>query len=767
MKKITILLSLLASCAMQSQVTYEAAKDFGKLEDLTYDLTVQNKIYALTQGNHIVVSTDNGVTWSLKYSFPNTSAWLTDLKLKANTLSFSVRGTGVATDGVYIMNIADNTVIRHIPIPNPEDYPTVVSYDFFDATGSDVILNMSYSEGFSARTKIFYSKDGGINSNLIYFSVENDNVHANNVAISPLDANKLFIARSLGPDGINGGLLISTDGGATFTESLAGIALDPIAFNPTNGNDIFIATGISFGAIPEGVYRSVNGGTTWTLVPITWTDQTLNNITKIAINPTAPNNILLLEENEIVKSSDGGATWTNVVYPVESTTYYYGLNASYNPFTPNQIAITTDLFPQMTNDGGTTLTQIEAPFYNTTSIDVSKNSNGKHLYYGTNGGRLHKDLTTGTTSIYGAEPPTTFNPKRNYIVADKNNPARIFIYESMGFFGGNLVVSNDYGATTTTLTNAFADDIQELVIDSNNPNLIYVAFRSGENGTLQKINFSDLDNIIVEDIITPEIDEMGSGAITGIAVTPGNANEIFISKSAKFFKSVDGGLTWVEKMNGLTVNQQTDLIWDMQRNPLNPNHFTATSNIGVFTTSDAGENWTSVLAGQNVQRITYSPLTNGVMVASLFSTQYQDTSIRYTVDAGQNWIAITPEQLNYINAYAMAYDFDGTTINAYLSTTDLGIMKVVIENIDLGINNPNAPESVISVYPNPASSVINIGVSKNAFDIQNTAIYSITGQKVLESTQSTIDISSLAPGMYIINVKADNNTIYTQKLIKK
>jgi len=317
------------------------------------------------------------------------------------------------------------------------------------------------------------------------------------------------------------------------------------------------------------------------------------------------------------------------------------------------------------------------------------------------------------------------------------------------------------------LTNAFADDIQELVIDSNNPNLIYVAFRSGENGTLQKINFSDLDNIIVEDIITPEIDEMGSGAITGISVTPGNANEIFISKSAKFFKSVDGGLTWVEKMNGLTVNQQTDLIWDMQRNPLNPNHFTATSNIGVFTTSDAGENWTSVLAGQNVQRITYSPITNGVMVASLFSTQYQDTSIRYTVDAGQNWIAITPEQLNYINAYAMAYDFDGTTINAYLSTTDLGIMKVVIENIDLGVNNPNAQESVISVYPNPASSVINIGVSKNAFDIQNTSIYSITGQKVLESTQSAIDISSLAPGMYIINVKADNNTIYTQKLIKK
>jgi len=768
MKKITFFLSLLASCAMQSQVTtYEATKDFGKLEDLTYDLTVQNKIYALTQGNHLVVSTDNGLTWSLKYSFPNTGAWLSDLKLKANTLSFTVKSSDIALDGIYILNVTNNAVIRHIPLPNPEEYSTIVSYDLFDATGNDVIIHTSYSEGFETRTKVFYSKDGGTNSQLIYFSVDNNNVHANNVAISPLDANKLFIARSLGPDGVNGGLLISTNGGTTFTESLPGIPLDPIAFNPTNGNDILIGSGISFGASPEGLYRSSNGGTTWTLVPITWTEQTLDNITKIAFNPAAPNNIILLEENEIVKSTNGGVTWTNIVYPVDSTSYYYGLNASYNPFNVNQVAITTDLFPQMSIDGGTTLTQIQAPFYNIKSIDQAKNSTSKHLFYGTNGGRLHKNLTTGITSIYDAQPPTIFNPRTNYIVADKNIPGRTFTYASMGFFGGNLVLSNDYGATTTVLTNAFADDIQELIVDPNNSNIIYVAFRSGENGTLQKINFTALDNIIVEDIITPEIDEMGSGAITGVAVTLGNANEIFISKSAKFFKSVDGGVTWVEKMNGLTINQATDLIWDMQRNPLDANHFTVTTNTGIFSTSNAGENWTSILTGADVKRITYSPINNGVMVASLFSTQYQDTSFTYTINGGQTWTPVTPAQLNFVNSYAMAYEFDGNTINAYLATTDLGVMKVAIENIGLGINNPNATESMISVYPNPASSQVTISVSNNSFEIQNTEIYSITGQKVLQSTQKTINVSSLAPGMYIVNIKADNNTTYTQKLIKK
>lgn len=767
MKKITILLSLLATGAMQSQVTYEASTDFGKLEDMTYDLTVQNKIYALTQGNHIVVSADNGATWSLKYSFPNTGAWLTDLKLNGNTITFSVKNSGMASDGIYILNATTNAVIRHIPIPNPDDYPTIASYDLFDVTGNDVIAHTSYSEGFTARTKIFLSKDGGQNWELIYFSVDNDNVHANNVAFSPLSSNKLFISRSLGPDGINGGLLISTDGGTTFTESLAGIALDPIAFNPTNANDILIGTGISFGASPEGLYRSTNGGTTWTQVPITWTDQTLNNITKIAFHPTAVNNIILLEENEIAKSTDGGATWTNTVYPDYSTAYYYGLNASYNPSNPNQVAITTDLFPQISNDGGTTLTQIRAPFYNIVSIDHAKNTTEKHLFYGSNGARIHKNLNTGISSVFDPEPPTTFNPKRNYIVADQNVAGRTFTYASMGFFGGELVMSTDFGATTTVLTSAFADDIQELIVDPNNATIIYVAFRSGENGTLQKINFSDLNNIIVEDIVTPEIDEMGSGAITGIAVTAGNSNEIYISKSAKFFKSIDGGLTWVEKMNGLTVNQNADLIWDMQRNPLNPNHFTVTTNIGIFTTSDAGENWTNVLSGADVKRIVYSPITDGVMVASLFSTMYQDTSIRYTTDAGQTWTTIAPQQLNYINSYSIAYDFDGDTINAYLATSDLGVMKVVIEDINLNVNHPEATKSMISVYPNPASSEITLAVSKNSFEIQNTEIYSLTGQKVLESAQKTINISSLTSGIYIINVKADNNTTYTQKLIKK
>lgn len=766
MKKITIALLLLLSFASQAQISYEASTNFAKLGDFTYDATIENKIYAITQGNHIMVSLDNGLTWSLKYAFPNPSSTITNLKLSGQTaLSFSIVNSGT-DDGVYLFDIATNAITHFYAIPNPTDNAQVSSYSFYNSTGNDLIVHTSYSEGLTARTKVFYTNDSGTSWNLIYFSVDHDDVHINNVAFSPTTKSKFYMGRSLGPNGINGGLYVTEDFGNTWTERLPGFTFSAMAFNPLNGNDMLIGTSIGFGIHAERIYRSTDGGTTWTNQPITWTNMTLNSITQIVFHPTNPNNIIVLEENEIVKTTDGGLTWNNTVYPENSTVYYYGINACYNPFNQNQVAISTDLFPQFSNDGGTTLTQIQAPYYNTITVSHAKYGTNKHLYYGSQGGRLHKNLSTGVTSIHDIEPPTSYNPKRNYMVADPVVAGRVFTYASMGFFGSNLILSTDYGATATVLMAAFADDMQDLIVDPSNTNVIYVSLRSGEGGNLMKINFTDLENIISEEITTPEVSEFGYGVVTGISVSAANPNEIYIAKGSKFFKSIDGGVTWVEKINGLTITAGQDLIWDMARNPLDPNHFTATTNVGVFTTPDAGENWTQVLSGVDAKRIKYSPINNGVIVAAVHSAQFSDASIYYTVDNGTTWTPVTSQQLNYIQSYSMDFDFDGTSINAYLATTDLGVIKYVISNLSLGITTPEAPLDPIFIYPNPAKDVLNIGVSGNKFEIENTSIYSITGQKVLESTGNVIDISRLNSGVYIVNVATQDGNQFSQKLIK-
>ena len=80
-----------------------------------------------------------------------------------------------------------------------------------------------------------------------------------------------------------------------------------------------------------------------------------------------------------------------------------------------------------------------------------------------------------------------------------------------------------------------------------------------------------------------------------------------------------------------------------------------------------------------------------------------------------------------------------------------------VENIERGKN-------VVSVYPNPVLDDLNV---KSAEPIKKIEIYAISGTKVYtlnvdDSAFVTINVSSLAPGIYFVRV---NNKVY--KIIKK
>lgn len=751
---------------MKAQVTSEGVSDFGKIKNINYHPSIQNKLYASSYGNHILVSNDNGATWNVLYSVPQAQSHINNLKFIDDThLSFSLRG---ASEGVYIFNTVTNTVETSIASPETAPGSAIMTYSLFDSSGNDVLVHVSYNDpnSFSAKSKVYYSKNGGLDWELIYFSDDHNTVQVNNVAFSPTNKAKLFIARSLGAQGENGGLLISEDAAVTWTEKLPGSPYYAISFNPDNAEDILLGTFISFGETEEHLYRSVDGGNTWATQPITFTDQTLNCINAITFNVADPNKIIVLEENEIVKTEDGGATWTTFPYPVSSTTYYYGLDASYNPYNTNQVAISTDYYPLISSDGGETVTKIDLPYYNVTGVGYGN----ARIYYGAQGGRLAKNTASGITSIFEAEPPTRFNPKNHYFYADPTVDGRVFNLSNRGFFGGSFSVSTDYGQTFTDLFESYATDLQEVLVDPSDSNIVYISTRNGDNGQLSKVNFADLNNVIVEDVTVPEIPGSEEGVvtvITGFSVTPSNANEMFIAIANKFFKSTDAGTTWIERNDGLTINPFTDLIFDMQRNPLNLDHFLIATNNGIYSSVDAGETWSQILTGVDVKRVVFSPTHDGLIVATVHSSIFNEASIYYSSDNGNEWNSVANEELLYIQSYDMSYHFDGNNIVAYIATTDLGLLKYTIENATLGVTNPNAAANGIKIYPNPASDILNILVTDNNFEIENTEIYTITGQKVLESNKKTISISNLSPGLYLVKTKADNNTYYTQKLVKK
>ena len=65
---------------------------------------------------------------------------------------------------------------------------------------------------------------------------------------------------------------------------------------------------------------------------------------------------------------------------------------------------------------------------------------------------------------------------------------------------------------------------------------------------------------------------------------------------------------------------------------------------------------------------------------------------------------------------------------------------------------------MISVYPNPVQNVIFVGVD-NDLPIQRVEVFNVTGQKVISSTETEINVSELRSGMYYVRVTADDRMV--------
>lgn len=66
------------------------------------------------------------------------------------------------------------------------------------------------------------------------------------------------------------------------------------------------------------------------------------------------------------------------------------------------------------------------------------------------------------------------------------------------------------------------------------------------------------------------------------------------------------------------------------------------------------------------------------------------------------------------------------------------------------------------VFPNPATTQITI-----SGDVNRIELFDITGKRLMNTNNATLDISNLAIGLYMIRIIDNNNNISTQKVVKK
>lgn len=84
---------------------------------------------------------------------------------------------------------------------------------------------------------------------------------------------------------------------------------------------------------------------------------------------------------------------------------------------------------------------------------------------------------------------------------------------------------------------------------------------------------------------------------------------------------------------------------------------------------------------------------------------------------------------------------------------------------ELGVSDMNAFD--FTYYPNPVKDVLNISSKKN---VQNVSVFNLAGQQVINKTSLTngqIDVTSLAPGVYVFRATLDGGQVETFKIVKK
>ncbi len=123
--------------------------------------------------------------------------------------------------------------------------------------------------------------------------------------------------------------------------------------------------------------------------------------------------------------------------------------------------------------------------------------------------------------------------------------------------------------------------------------------------------------------------------------------------------------------------------------------------------------------------------------------------------------------------------YSGTDLSNWKTENDLSL--VTLDNNDwlglsIGARRPFTPQDItaslsinkyntieVNVYPNPTSDILNI---QTAEIITNVTAYNITGQKVLQASTQTINVSELRAGVYILKVETLKGSA-TLKFVKK
>ncbi|HPI19430.1 MAG TPA: T9SS type A sorting domain-containing protein [Candidatus Kapabacteria bacterium] len=434
------------------------------------------------------------------------------------------------------------------------------------------------------------------------------------VYVHPLNSNVIYA----GATKRENGFYKSTDAGNTWYSTYTGSVTD-LTINPNNLNELFI------GVSGTGIFFSSDGGENWVERNVGFPTG-LGRIS-VQLAPSNPTTLYtLMEVNSfarIYKSSNYGVSWYLSYSGAESFFNGQGWFDNFievHPSNPNIVlAGGIDVF--RTSNGGTSWTNT-TDGYGVGNVHVDQHSanffpqNPDIVFLGNDGG-MYASNNAGVTW------------------ADVNNGLEITQFYAMAIdkskknmnYGGTQDNGTVGNTSNTTWGNVAGGDGFSVIVDPDNPDLIYGEYY---NGSLFKINV----NTGTYKSITKGIPSTDEGLWHSPLEIFENEGYLYHGRGA-LYVSIDKGEYWVEmakgtanKISAIGVSQIDELVV-----------YCGYNNGDVTITTDGGENWNKVSSNGLINRYVTSIVCSDNNPSTAFVTYsgFGTPHVYKTTNYGESW----------------------------------------------------------------------------------------------------------------------------------
>ncbi len=241
----------------------------------------------------------------------------------------------------------------------------------------------------------------------------------------------------------------------------------------------------------------------------------------------------------------------------------------------------------------------------------------------------------------------------NCVEFHPTNPNILFV----GAPAGGLWRSNDGGNTWNTTTDKLPSiGVNDIAIDPNNPNVIYIATGDDDGGDTYSVGImKSIDGGATWNMTGFNHLVSQSRKISRVLINPSNSNILFAGTSIGLFRSVDAGVSW------LKVSSATP-IKDMEFKPGDPNVVYFTTSKSFYRSTNGGASFNLVPSSNGlpssfqIGRLAIAVTNANPDYVYLIATEVNDFGFYgfyRSTDAGQTFL----QQANFPNL--MGWDENG------------------------------------------------------------------------------------------------------------